>query len=83
MAFIPQKGIIKASGSATLSSGSVVVATTFVKASSIILLSSKGGNVANIGIYYISSISAGVNFTISSSNQSDASTVNWVVIEPN
>lgn len=64
-----------------LSSGTVVVSNTAVTANSIIMLTAQDG-VLNIGIPWVSARSAGVSFTISSSNIADARTIGWMVIEP-
>ena len=58
------------SGTATLSSGTIVVNNTNVKASSKFLLTAQNTS-ANAGHLYISNINAGSSFTIASSDGSD------------
>lgn len=70
-------------GTAVLSGGTVVVNTTKVTANSIIILTVQGGTLTNIGSEYVSARTAGTSFTISSSNVLDASTVGWLILEPN
>lgn len=69
-------------GTATLSGGSVVVNTTKVTANSRIFVFINGGTVTNVGVHYISAITPGTSFTISSNNGLDASTVAWIIIQP-
>ncbi len=65
-------------GQATLTTGSVVVSNTSVTANTRIFLSGIGiTNAGNLGY----TISAGVNFTISSSNASDTRVINWFMVE--
>lgn len=69
-------------GTATLSSGTVVVSTTKVTANSRIFLTTNGGTLTNIGSPYVSARTAGTSFTISSTNILDSSNVAWVILEP-
>lgn len=70
-------------GTGTLAAGTVTINTTKVTASSRVFLTDTGGGVlANIGSLYVSAKSAGVSFTVSSSNALDSSTFNWVILEP-
>lgn len=69
-------------GTATLSSGSVVVSTTKVTASSRIYITVNGGTLTNVGSTYVSARTAGTSFTISSTNVLDSSSVAWIIIEP-
>lgn len=71
-------GANKAVSTATLSGGTVTVNSTFVTANSIIYVT--GQSCTNCGSYYISAKSAGVSFTITSTNASDASTVAFLII---
>lgn len=67
------------SGTATLVAGTVTVSNTRVTASTIIMLTTQtlGGT---IGIQYISNITAGTSFTITSSSALDTSTVGWMFV---
>lgn len=67
-------------GTAVLVAGSVVVLNTQVSATSNIYLTAQipGGTP---GFLYISARTAGVSFTISSSNGADTSTVGWLLIQ--
>lgn len=70
-------------GTGTLSAGTLVISNTKVTANSEIFLTDKGGGVlANIGALNISAKSAGVSFTVSSSNALDTSAFSWIIIEP-
>jgi len=69
-------------GSATLSSGTVTVSTTKVTANSRIILTTNSSS-GTVGTPYVSARSAGTSFTITSTSGSDASTVAWVILEPN
>lgn len=69
-------------GSATLSSGTVTVSTTKVTANSRIILTINSSS-GTVGTPYVSARSAGTSFTITSTSGSDASTVAWVILEPN
>ncbi len=65
-------------GQATLATGSVVVANTSVTTNTRIFLSGNGiTNAGHLGY----TISAGVSFTILSSNPSDARLINWYMVE--
>ena len=66
-------------GTATLSSGTVTVNTTAVTANSKIFLTYK--NCSNCGTLYKGTITAGTSFVIQSSNASDASQVDWWILE--
>lgn len=70
-------------GTATLSSGSVVVSTTAVTATSRIFLTQQtisGVSVATA--VAVSARTAGTSFTISSANVLDTSSIAWILIEP-
>lgn len=70
-------------GTGTLSGGTATISTTKVTASSRIFVSDQGGGVlANIGALYISAVSAGTSFTVSSSNVIDSSNFAWIIFEP-
>lgn len=75
------EGSNASSGQATLVGGTVVVSTTKVTASSRIQLTTNvvGGTA---GFLVVSARTAGVSFTILSSNGADTSQVAWVIIEP-
>lgn len=69
-------------GTGTLSGGTVVVSNTSVTASTLIFLTDTGGGVlANIGSLYVSAVSAGTSFTVSSSNVLDSSNFNYMLVE--
>ncbi len=72
-------GAAGTSGQATLASGTVTVSTTAVTASSIISLT-YSGTPSSPGILNVGTITAGTNFVIHSSSGTDASVVNWVII---
>lgn len=67
------------SGTATLVGGTVTVSNTRVTASTIIMLTTQtvGGT---IGVQYISNITDGTSFTITSSSALDTSTVGWMFV---
>jgi hypothetical protein len=69
-------------GTGTLASGTATISTTAVTAASLIFLTDTQSGVVNIGILTVSAISAGVSFTVKSSNVLDASTFNWLIMEP-
>ena len=70
-------------GTGILSSGSAVVANTSVTASSLIFITDTGsGGAASLGSLSVSAISAGVGFTVTSSLVTDASTFNYLIMEP-
>lgn len=68
-------------GTAVLIGGTVVVSNTSVTASTRIFLTIQvpGGT---LGSVYISAVSAGASFTISSTSVIDTSTVAWLMVEP-
>ncbi|CAF4879910.1 unnamed protein product [Rotaria sp. Silwood2] len=68
-------------GTATLSSGTVTISTTKVTANSRIYFNLQ--NCTNCGVQYVSARTAGTSFTITSLNGSDASTISWLIVEPN
>jgi hypothetical protein len=67
-------------GTGTLSSGTVTISTTAVTSSSLIFLTDTTNSLTNLGTLTASSISAGVSFTVKSSNALDTSTFNWFII---
>lgn len=69
-------------GTGTLSGGTATIATTAVTSSSIIFLTDTGGGIANIGALSVGTITNGTSFVVDSTNASDASTFNWLIIEP-
>ncbi len=70
-------------GTGILTLGATTINTTVVTANSRIFLSDEGGGIlANIGALYISSKTAGSNFTVASSNATDSSTFAWVIFNP-
>ena len=66
-------------GTATLAAGTATVATTAVAAGSKIFLTYSGTPSAP-GTLSVGTITAGVSFVINSSSGTDASAVNWLVI---
>ena len=68
-------------GTARLVAGSVVVSTTFVRADSLILLTSQADG-GTVGSLRVSARTAGTSFTITSSSGSDTSLVGWQIINP-
>jgi hypothetical protein len=68
-------------GLATLTAGSVTIATNRVTANSRLYCTSQSGG-ANSGHLYVSARVAGTSFTVTSSNNADASTFAWLIIEP-
>ena len=71
-------GTNASAGTATLSSGTVVVSTTAVTTNSIIQLTLQ--SCSTCGTPYTSARTAGTSFTISSTNILDASKVGWTII---
>ena len=74
-------GANKRMGQAVLVAGMVAVSNTTVTANTRIFLSHANTS-GTLGHLYISARSAGVSFTITSSSNTDTSTVNWLLIEP-
>ncbi len=68
-------------GTATLSGGTVTISTTKVTANSRIFITLQ--DCSSCGVQYISARTAGTSFTVSSNNGSDASTITWLIVEPN
>ncbi len=74
-------GVNADSGIATLTAGGVaVVSAPLVTATSEILLTGRGGNVANLGVLYVSSVTPGVSFTVQSTNILDLQTFSWMIL---
>lgn len=70
-----------ARGSGTLVAGTIVISTAQVQTVADVFLQDTGGGIlANIGALYVSAVSAGVSFTVSSTNALDTSTFNWIII---
>lgn len=69
-------------GTGTLVGGTLTVSNAKVTASSRIFLTSEGGTVTNLGNIYISARSAGVSFTVTSSNVLDTQTFIYLIMEP-
>lgn len=67
-------------GTATLVGGTVTVSTTAVTASSLIFLTDTASSLTNVGTLAVTAKSAGTSFTVTSSNASDTSTFNWLII---
>lgn len=68
-------------GRGTLIGGTLVVSTTKATSTSEIFITDRGGTVTNLGTIYISSVSSGTSFTVTSSNVLDVSTFSWFIIE--
>jgi hypothetical protein len=66
-------------GSGTLASGTVIISTTKVTASSLIFLTDTSSG-ANIGTLSVGTKTAGTSFVVNSSNVLDSSTFNWLII---
>lgn len=74
-------GCILAQGITTLIGGVSYVLTTLVTNTSIILLTTQGGNLSNLGFQYVKGRTAGANFEISSSNPADTCDVGWIMFD--
>jgi hypothetical protein len=68
-------------GSGTLAAGTVTIANTSVTVSSMIFLTDISGG-SNLGILSVGAVTAGTGFVVNSSNALDASTFNYLIIEP-
>jgi hypothetical protein len=68
-------------GTVSLSAGTAVVNTSFVQANSIILLTGQNSDV-NAGALFVSARTAGVSFTVSSTNILSTQLVGWYIINP-
>ena len=69
-------------GTGTLSLGTCVVANTSVTASSMIFITcTGGGTIANMAIIYVSSVTPGTGFTVTSRNFSDNNSFNYLIVE--
>lgn len=68
-------GFGKMQGSAALSSGAATVSTTEIAAGDQIELTTTGAT--NAGALYVTAVSAGANFSVASTDASDARTFNW------
>jgi YVTN family beta-propeller protein len=71
------------SGSGTLASGTQTVTTSSITANSRVFLSSSGGDVSNLGFIYedAANRTPGASFITLSTNASDASDFNWMIVE--
>lgn len=67
-------------GTGTLVAGAATISTTAVTANSRIFLTDTGGGV-NIGAIYVSTITAGTSFVVTSLNVLDTSSFNWWIVE--
>ncbi|HWM96737.1 MAG TPA: hypothetical protein VNO54_06735 [Streptosporangiaceae bacterium] len=67
-------------GTATLVLGTKAVAAPLVTANSIVILTPQLG-VAPLAVCYISSLTPGVGFTITSLNLTDTATVGWMIMD--
>lgn len=67
-------------GTGTLSGGTVTISTTAVTASSLIFITDTNSSTTNVGSLTVSAKSAGTSFTVTSTNASDTSTFNWLII---
>lgn len=79
--FAIKEGTNARMGVATLSGGTVIVANTSVTSATRIFLSRVSGASANFGTLTYT-VNAGTSFTVSSTNASDTSVVNWLLMEP-
>lgn len=73
-------GTNASAGTGTLSGGTVTISTTAVTASSLIFLTDTNSSIVNVGSLTVSSKSAGVSFTVNSTNIADTSTFNWFIV---
>ena len=71
---------IASAGTGTLVGGTLTVSTTAVTANSLIFLTSEGGTITNLGTIYVSAKTAGVSFTVTSTNALDTSNFVWWII---
>lgn len=69
-------------GTGTLSGGTLIIPNTSVTANSVIMVTGKGGG-ANIGALYVASQTAGVGFTVTSTNGSDTQSFAYWIFETN
>jgi hypothetical protein len=71
-------------GQGVLVGGSATIATTAIAASSLIFLTQyqSGSPLSILGSLRIGTITAGVGFTVSSSNILDTSKFNWMIVQP-
>lgn len=69
-------------GTAVLVAGTVVVSTTAVTANSRIFLTSNADGGTPASAVRVSARTAGTNFTITSPNALDTSTIAWIIFEP-
>lgn len=69
-------------GKAILSGGLVTVATNQIKADSLVLLGTMGGNALQLGTHYVTNIVPNTSFQIRSTKVMDTSTVCWLIVEP-
>jgi hypothetical protein len=67
-------------GTASLSGGTVTVTNTSVTSSSLIFLTDTSGG-TKVGALHLDGISAGASFTVKSTNSSDSSSFNYLIIE--
>jgi hypothetical protein len=78
---IPTGGAASIAGQATLSSGTVTVSTTSIKAGSKVFFAHVGsGTAANFGTLYKGTVTAGTSFVINSTNASDNDAVEWWIV---
>lgn len=68
-------------GTATLAAGTVAVATTAATANSLVFVTDTSASGTNVGSLYVASVTAGTGFTVKSTNVSDTSTFNWLIVE--
>jgi hypothetical protein len=67
-------------GTGTLSSGTVTISAVAITASSKIFVTDTASSLTNMGPTTISSQTAGVGFTVKSTNVLDSSTFNWLIV---
>lgn len=68
-------------GSGTLSGGTLAVFNSSITANTMIILVSKGTGATNVGALSVSARINSVNFTVLSTNASDSSTFDWMLVE--
>lgn len=68
-------------GTATLALGTKVVSAPVVTANSLIFLTPQSGT-APLALPYVSAVTPGTGFTITSLSLTDTATIAWLIIEP-
>ncbi len=69
-------------GTGTLSGGTVMVSTSAVLSGSFVFITDTKSTTTNLGTLTVSAISNASSFTVTSTNASDNSTFNWMIVNP-